>query len=78
MPKKDINQTAFAVTQMATGEVVEPANGRVRSGLGRGKSLSAEARSEIAKKAARARWKSKPSSVLVEKPPPVQKKRIVP
>jgi hypothetical protein len=78
MPKKDINQIAFTVLQKATGEVVDPPSGKIQSGLGRARSLSADKRSEIAKKAALARWSAKPPSTLDEKKPPIQKKRIVP
>ena len=78
MPKKDINQTAFAVLQKATGELVDPPSGKINSGLGRAKALGAEKRSEIAKKAALARWKAKPPATSDEKRQIVQKKRIVP
>jgi hypothetical protein len=70
MPKKDINQTAFAVMQMATGEVVpEPIDekkkaaleasrrGGLKGGAERAATLSDARRVEIAKLAASARWK---------------------
>ncbi len=56
---------AVMVARIATGEITEelkPKSGRTKSGkagsLARAKSLTAEERSEIAKKAARARWES--------------------
>jgi hypothetical protein len=63
MPKKDINQTAFAVMQVATGEVVPKIKraASVKGGLRGGKSrmdmLSDEERKALAKKAADARWR---------------------
>ena len=55
--------TAVMVGRIATGEIVEelkPKSGRAKSGkagaLARAKSLSSNERSEIAAKAARARW----------------------
>jgi hypothetical protein len=76
MPKKDINQTAFAVMQLATGEVL-PAHqlrrsytmseaalaARVRGGQGRAITLTKDERAAIAKKAASAR------KALVKKQP---------
>ena len=65
MPKKDLNQTAFAILQQATGEVAVPIEtarqkagrlGGVKGGAERAKKLTAEKRSEIAKKAAATRW----------------------
>lgn len=66
MPKKDINQLAKFLVDQATGEV-EPAPdltgkakagqlGGLKGGDARAKKLTAEERSEIAKKAAKARW----------------------
>lgn len=66
MPKRDINQVAFDVVQQATGEVVKPApspkatagrKGGLKGGESRAAALTPEQRSEIAKKAAAARWK---------------------
>ncbi|HLX30745.1 MAG TPA: histone H1 [Casimicrobiaceae bacterium] len=68
MPKKDINQTAFDVVRRATGEVVDPPEsakakagrkGGQKGGASRADALTPEQRSEIAKKAAAARWRSK-------------------
>lgn len=69
MPKrssKDINQTAFAVVQAATGSAQETAKnpaavalgrlGGLKGGKARAKNLSATRRREIAKQAARSRW----------------------
>jgi hypothetical protein len=73
MPKrssKDINETAFAVVQQATGQSVsEPAKvsknpaavslgrlGGKKGGPARAAKLSKERRSEIAQKAAKSRW----------------------
>ena len=68
MPKKDINQTAFAVLQQVTGETAKPSErakagklGGLKGGAARAKKLTAEERSIIAKKAAAIRWgKAKP------------------
>jgi hypothetical protein len=66
MPKKDIHETAFDVVRRATGEVVDPPEsakaqagrkGGTRGGASRAKALTPEQRSEIARKAASARWK---------------------
>ena len=66
MPKKDINQTAFDVVRRATDEIPEQVEsakaqagrkGGQRGGASRAKALTAERRSEIAKKAAAARWR---------------------
>ena len=66
MPKKDFSQIAFAVVQQATGEAPTPtaktarqlnsAKGGVKGGAARASKLTAEQRSEIAKKAAQGRW----------------------
>jgi len=68
---KDVNERAVMIAQMATGEVEKipeetdliklaaSAMGRkggLKGGKARAKSLSAKRRSEIAKKAAAARW----------------------
>ncbi|HVS93434.1 MAG TPA: hypothetical protein VHE59_15450 [Mucilaginibacter sp.] len=71
MAKRDINQLAKFITEVATGEtkdtntkkksnakVVGRAGGKV-GGKARAKSLTAEQRSEIAKKAAQKRWNNK-------------------
>lgn len=67
-PKRpvDINRAAFSIVQEATGEAPEdtrnPAavelgrKGGLKGGAARAASLTPEQRSEIAKKAARARW----------------------
>jgi hypothetical protein len=65
MPRKDINQIAFDVVQKATGEIemlaesVKSTSGRkggLKGGNARAQALPAKKRSEIAKKAAIARW----------------------
>ena len=66
---KDVNEIAFRVTQQATGEKPEerqdgknPAAvalgrlGGLKGGKARAAKLSAEERSEIARRAAKARW----------------------
>lgn len=60
----DVIGAAIMVAKIATGELAEelaPKSGRTRSGTAggnaRAKKLSADTRQEIAKKAARARWK---------------------
>jgi len=70
MPRKDLNQTAFSIVQLATGEIAPPvitdhkANSRkggLVGGAARASALTAEERQAIAKKAAAARWqKSRP------------------
>lgn len=69
-PRKDFTQIAFGVVQKATGEAApEPEidtkkkaaiesgrKGGLKGGTERAKKLTAEERSEIAKKAAEARW----------------------
>jgi hypothetical protein len=66
MPRKDINQIAFDVVQQATGEIemlAESTNaksgrkGGLKGGASRATSLTPKQRSEIAKKAAAARWR---------------------
>lgn len=65
-PRRDFTQIAFAVVQQATGEA-EPApeltgkkadsrKGGLAGGKARAEKLTQEERSEIAKKAAKARW----------------------
>ena len=65
-PRKDFAQVAFDVFQQASGEVapVKPTKaqedgkkGGIKGGAARAKKLTAEERSEIAKKAAATRWK---------------------
>jgi hypothetical protein len=63
MPRKDLNTTAFAIMQQATGEVVPPTpkqlagrKGGLKGGKTRMDSLSAEQRSALAKDAANKRW----------------------
>lgn len=68
---KDTNQRAVMIAQMATGEVDKPKDetdllklaasamgrkGGLKGGIARAKKLSPKKRSEIAKKAAAARW----------------------
>ena len=72
--KKDVNETAFNVVQQATGEKPkeEPTKknpaavalgrlGGLKGGKARKEKLTKEQRSEIARKAAEARWSRKPS-----------------
>jgi hypothetical protein len=64
---QDANQTAFRVVQAATGQTAaegkDPAavalgrRGGLKGGPARAKKLSKERRAEIAKKAAKKRWK---------------------
>ena len=66
--RKDFTQIAFDVVQQATGEAEckteltgKKANSRkggLAGGKARAEKLSSEKKSEIAKKAAKARWKS--------------------
>lgn len=72
----DTNQLAAYITEQATGELLNKAVsegknpaavllgrlGGLKGGKARAVKLSAEERREIAKKAATARWKTKPSS----------------
>lgn len=67
---KDPNTTAFNIAQIATGEIISLENekkknpaavqlgrlGGLKGGKARAEKLSKEKRSEIAKKAAQARW----------------------
>ena len=69
----DVNQRAFLIAQIATGEVEETKEedlikaaasamgrkGGLKGGKARAKALSSKRRSEIAKKAAAARWDKK-------------------
>jgi hypothetical protein len=65
--RKDFSQIAFKVAQIATGEAPKPQpltgkkadsrKGGLKGGKARADKLTAEERSEIAKKAAKARWK---------------------
>lgn len=66
MPKKDLNQLAKSIVDIATGETpsteetiftVSGRKGGLKGGKARAESLTDAQRSEIAKKAARARWK---------------------
>jgi hypothetical protein len=73
-PKKlprDVNARAFAIGQIATGEVEVPdesakatagRKGGKKGGTARASRLSASQRKAIAKKAAAARWKTKSGS----------------
>ena len=65
MPKKDFTQVAFAVVQQATGAAPRPtktmrqvnsAKGGLKGGASRMAALSDTERTELAKKAAKARW----------------------
>lgn len=73
---RDVNQRARQIVEEATGQApIEPSPdqsknpaavelgrlGGLRGGKARAKKLSAAERSNIAKKAARARWKSRPN-----------------
>lgn len=79
MSRKDLNQTAFSIVQQATGDTRKDVSGKTRSGLGRAQALTKEQRSDIAKKAALARWgAAKPLEALGANHPPVQKKKIIP
>ena len=68
MSKKDFTQVAFAVVQQATGEAPKPTltprqsnsrKGGLKGGATRMATLTDAERSDLAKKAAKARW-SKP------------------
>ena len=66
-PRKDFTQVAFAVVQQATGEAkpepeltgkkADSRKGGKKGGKARADKLTPEERSEIARKAAQARWK---------------------
>ena len=71
MGKKDLNQLAKFITDIATGESndintakklptesIKGRSGGLKGGNARANSLTAEQRSEIAKKAAQKRWES--------------------
>jgi hypothetical protein len=68
--KPDYAQTALRVVEISTGEPLKPPEknpaavalgklGGVKGGNGRAASMTAERRSEIAQKAAKARWAKK-------------------
>ena len=67
-PRKDFTQIAFDVVQQATGEAerkteltgkkADSRKGGLVGGKARAEKLSSEKKSEIAKKAAKSRWKS--------------------
>lgn len=69
--RKDFNQVAFAVGQIATGDAIVPSpvefkgrskagqTGGLKGGKARAEKLTPEQRSEIARKASRARWDKK-------------------
>ena len=72
MKRRDVNQIAFDTLQQAIGEIPKESaeqrktdamaigrKGGLKGGKARSASLTPERRSEIAKKAAAARWKSK-------------------
>lgn len=66
-PRKDFTQIAFGVVQQATGEVepmkplagkkADSSKGGLKGGKARSDALTPEQRSEIARKAAEARWR---------------------
>jgi hypothetical protein len=64
----DLNKRAFAILQIATGEVADPDKaprghaGGKKGGLGRASKLSPEERSRIAQEGAAVRWKKKPTN----------------
>jgi hypothetical protein len=56
----DAIKRAMHIVKIATGEIeddVKPPSPKAKGGAARAKSLSAKKRSEIAKKAAKSRWK---------------------
>lgn len=64
--RRDFTQVAFAVVQEATGDApstkltgkkADSSKGGLKGGKARADKLTAEQRSEIAKKAAKTRWK---------------------
>jgi len=61
---KDLNQLAASIVTQATNDGKDPAavalgrKGGLKGGKARAKKLSAKRRSEIAKKAAKSRWKA--------------------
>ena len=71
MPKRsstDLNQTAFNIVQQSIGQAAPVKNpaavalgrlGGLKGGKARAESLSKAQRSQIAKKAAQSRWKTK-------------------
>jgi hypothetical protein len=66
MPKKDLNQIAALIAAKAAGEAPKnPAAvalgrlGGLKGGIARAESLSSTERSQIAQRAAKARWASK-------------------
>jgi hypothetical protein len=59
----DLNQMAYRVVQHATEPQEEPSKARInglKGGKARAKKLSSEERSEIARRAAAARWRKAP------------------
>lgn len=66
----DLNQMAYRVVRQATEPPQEPEtpaqtngrNGGRKGGVARAESLTAERRSEIARRAAEARWRKTPSA----------------
>lgn len=66
-PRRDFTQVALAVVQQATGEIeptpelsgkkLDSRKGGLKGGKARADKLTPEQRSEIAKKAAKTRWK---------------------
>jgi len=74
MKRRDVNEIAFATLQQAIGAMSKERSARkaqaaklgrrggLKGGKARKKALSAERRSEIARKAAQARWKKEPTA----------------
>ena len=85
MPKKDLNQTAFAILQQPAGGVAAPKLGKNAAavslgklgGLARAAKLSKAQLSEAAKKASSARWPTKPDAAALQTSPKHQPRRGV-
>lgn len=62
-PRKDLNQSAFSILQRATEDEAEISGaetiGRAAGGLARAKNQTKEARIDLARLAATARWKKR-------------------
>ena len=59
---RDMNQLAKRIVDMTTGQIEEdegPSSNAVKRGIARAEALTPHERSEIARKAARARWNKK-------------------
>ena len=63
---RDFNQIAKRVVDVATGQIIEPSRakppGKAKGGNARAAGMSPERRSEIARKAAAARWHKHPAA----------------